>query len=228
LAIALVAIGCGGGGVSTTPDGAAGATGSAGATGTAGATGAAGTTGVKCPDFVPCGGNVVGTWAPDPTCAPATQASGGDGCTGETWDVSHVVSQPTWTFRADKTMTVALSASGFATVTTNDTCLAKNVPPVTCADAGPTYAKRISFAGGMPSSGGCVASGTDCRCTVDFTPMPVEGPGSYSLSGTTLSAKVGDSMPTTFDYCASATKLQMRRQASPGLPASDPGSYVKR
>jgi hypothetical protein len=221
LAIALVALGCGGGGVSTTTDGAAGAMGAAGATGAAGTTG-------KCPDFVPCGGNVVGTWAPDPICAPATQASGGNGCTGETWDVSHVVSQPTWTFRADGTMTVALSTSGFATVTTNDTCLAKNTPPVTCADAGPAYAKHIFFAGGMPSSGGCVPSGTDCRCTIDFTPTPVEAPGSYSPSGTTLSVKVGDSMPTVFDYCASATKLQMRRQAANGVPASDPASYVKR
>jgi hypothetical protein len=146
---------------------------------------------------------------------------------GETWDVTTVVSSVTWTFRADHTMTVRLVASGFATVTAPDACLpSSNGATVACADAGPSYAARIVFIGGKASSGGCARSGADCRCTIDFTPAPVDGPGSYLTAGTTLSAVVFDDPPTVFDYCVAGSKLSIRNH-DPNGAMGEPGSYVK-
>jgi hypothetical protein len=183
-------------------------------------------TSAKCPDFIPCGGAVVGTWVPDPICKPATQVSGGNGCAGETWDVSTVMSEIAWTFRADLTMSVDLTTSGFATVTTSDMCLAQN-GVTACADAGPTYARRILFVGGKASSGGCTTGAAGCRCTIDFTPTPVAEPGTYSLSATQLSARVADDTAEVFDYCVTGSKLQMRLVRN-GAPTGAPASYVRR
>jgi hypothetical protein len=192
-----------------------------------GGAGAADAARPRCPEFVPCGGDVIGTWAPDPTCAPTTKTVGGGSCAGEAWDVTTVVSSVTWTFRADHTMTVRLAASGFATVTAPDACLpSSNGAPVACADAGPAYAARIVFMGSTASSGGCARSGADCRCRIDFTPVPVDAPGSYSTAGTMLSAVVGNRAPTVFDYCVADSKLTMRNPAPNGA-TGEPGSFVK-
>jgi hypothetical protein len=181
----------------------------------------------RCPEFVPCGGDVLGTWAPDPTCAPTTKAVGRGTCAGEVWDVTTVASPLTWTFRADHTMTVRLAVSGFATVTSSDACPpSSNGVPVACADAGPAYAARIVFVGGKASSGGCARSGADCRCTIVFTPTPVDAPGSYSTAGTTLSAFVSGNPPTVFDYCVADSKLRMRNP-DPNGATGEPGSFVK-
>ena len=203
----------GSGGGATTIDG-----------GGAGVTGAPDAAGVKCPDFDPCGGDVVGTWTPDPACAAPARASGGSNC--ETWDVSGVVPQVAWTFRADHMMSLHLSTSGTATVTASDPCLVSNGAPIACADAGPMFASRISFAGGKASSGGCAASAAGCRCTIAFTATPIDGPGMYAISGMTMMAMLGDDKPLTFDYCVSGSKLEMRRHDT-SVANGDVSRYVR-
>jgi hypothetical protein len=166
-----------------------------------------------CSEFTPCGGDLVGTWASDHACTPTT-ISQVDGCQGETFDATAVVSTTTWTFRAGGTMTIALSAAGPTTVQVTDACLTKRGAgkPVTCTDAsaGALYASEILFQGGKASASTCQPGANGiCNCTVTFVADPRSLEGTYSVAGTAVTANLGGDQVTS-DYCVSGATLKMR------------------
>ena len=217
------ALGCGGGGPSGAGAAGAGGDGSP-------ADGAAGAGGAACPtDFTPCGGDLLGTWRTDPRCE-ATQVSQppGGGCPGESFDLTGVASQATWTFEANLTFTLALGAAGAAKVTAPAACLVSTASaPLACtaAEAGAMYAGRIAIVGGKPGAPTCAsaADGT-CACTIPFVAMPISGGGTYSKSGTVVTIDLG-SGGEPVDYCATPSSLRLRSHGMDDAPGT--GDYVR-
>jgi hypothetical protein len=232
--LGLLGPACGGGSASPTGGGAGGATGTAGAGasgtsaagvgGGAGGTSAAGTGGgaggAPCAtDFQPCEGGeaLVGTWVIDPRCEPPGQVQSANSCQGETFDFTKVLSKETWVFRADLTMTLTLAASGPATIVVPDTCLQAMSPPLACTDAGAgaSWVQRLTFPGGKASSPSCQDAGGTCTCALSIDPAPMNGNGTYTIAGATLTASLGD-QNLVFDSCATATTLKLRAHNSNG------------
>ena len=184
--LALCALGCGGG---TSPGGADG--------------------GGCAPSFRPCGGDVVGTWRAVPTCNPVQPTHSLNGCQGETFDLTGVVSTVTWTFGEDHSFTITTSAQGSATVSAPTACLIGTTGlPLDCDDAGAgaMYAARIAFTGGKAGAPTCTAAADACQCTIPFVSAPAISNNTYSTSGTTLTViQSGGSNP--LDYCVSGNTL---------------------
>lgn len=208
--LALASQGCGGGGAS--PDGAAGTTG-AGGTGAGGTGGAAG----GCAAFAACGGNVVGTWRISRRCVAPMKVQAGS-CAGEEFDFMKVVSDLTWTFAADLTQTVTLTASGSATVKAPEACLVASGAPIACADAGAMYAPRIAIVGAKAGTPTCQSAAGICTCAIPFVAAPEQGTGPYSVSGTALTFTLGADA-NTVDYCATATTLTLQTRETSTSPA---------
>jgi hypothetical protein len=192
-ALALVVFGCGGGGVSPGTDGAAGDGGAGGS---------------FCESFTACGGNVVGTWHVDRACAPPTRIAGAQICGGEIYDLTKVVSELAWTFRADGTASLALMTTGPATSAFPAPCNQGGGVMVACADLGATY-ERVTFVGGKAKAGACHETGGTCTCPLTFTAAPVTSDGTYSTSGTTLQFMLAGASGT-LQYCATATTLKLQ------------------
>jgi hypothetical protein len=223
-AFALLALGCGGHAL----DHDAGA-GAGGATGEGGAGGALGggfffTVGCQL-DFSPCGGDVVGTWRSDPKCKPMppTQVAGNP-CPGETFALDGVATTATWTFAADQTFTILISAEGQATINTPLECLVdENGRPVPCtgAGAGSRAAGRLLYTGGVAGSPMCKDQPTECDCTVPYLPAPFVVSGTYTTSGTTMTLTLpGGLVNVPADFCVSGDTLDLGGQ-SPLLPKGD-------
>jgi hypothetical protein len=198
--LALSAVACGGGATSSDAGGAGG--------GNDGGAGSDGGDGGFCSAFFACGGDVVGTWRVDPLCVPAMKVQSG-GCQDEEFDLTQIVSDATWTFRADLTMTLTLTAAGAATVRAPAACLVSGGAPVACADAGAMLSGRIAIVGSKATTATCQSAGTVCTCAIPFVAAPVQGTGTYSTAGTTLTFTLGASTLTA-DYCASPSVFKER------------------
>jgi hypothetical protein len=218
LTLSLLGLGCGSGS-GLGPDGGAGGLGpgaggvSGGSGGASGASGTTGAAGAPCTtDFAPCGGAVLGTWVIDPRCEPSGQVQSANSCMGETLDFTRVLSQESWVFSADHSMTLTLSAAGPATIAIPDACLAARTPPVTCADS---VVGTISFPGGKAGAPSCHDAAGVCTCTLSVDAAPMSGNGTYETAGSTLTIALGTSS-LVFDYCATATTLKARVHNSDG------------
>lgn len=213
LALALLALGCGGSSGSG-QSGGAGTSGAAGtsAAGTSGAAGAPCTTG-----YQPCGGDVVGTWAIDHSCEPPGQVQSANSCMGETFDFTKVLSQESWTFAADRSLTLTLAASGPATIVVPDRCLQAMTPPLTCADdsIGAADVQHTTFPGGKLTSPSCNDAAGVCTCTLSVVAAPASSSGTYATAGSTLTVSAGNSS-LSFDYCATETTLKLRGHNADG------------
>jgi hypothetical protein len=211
----------GAGGTSSSSGGTGGSGGSSSGGGGAGGT----TLPDICTSFAACGGNVVGTWGIHRACVPPTSVTGGTLCQGQTFDVAKVVSDFSWTFRADLSLAAALSASGTGSVTTPSPCVTPAGASVACADVGPMYL-NLRFAGATTSVGACVESNGSCTCPLTFTAAPQNGTGTYSTSGNTLNFTFG-SDPATASYCATASTLTIMG-ANPTGKDGSVGVYDRR
>ncbi len=209
--LGLWALGCSGGGASASSDGGDG--------GDIGASSDGGADSGACTDFVECdGGSVVGTWRIDPRCVlPTTQLQAGS-CPGEFIDLTKVVSDETWTLRADLSTTVTLSAAGPASAWAPEACLVSGGAPIACADAGSIYASEIDIVGAKPDTATCQSAGGICTCAISVVADPVPIDGTYSVAGSKLFYSF-DGNTISRDYCATATVLTT---GSPG--AIGPGS----
>jgi hypothetical protein len=191
VAVVVGAFGCGGG---VAPTGAA--------------DGGAGAGGAFCETFSACGGDLVGTWKADRSCAPPASIGGASICAGETYDLTKVSSEITWTFRGDGTASVALATSGTATITSPTPCTQASGATVACADLRAMY-ERIAFVGAKTTGGACRESGGACSCPVTFEAVPVSGAGTYATSGTTLQLAIAGTSSTA-QYCATTTTLKIQ------------------
>jgi hypothetical protein len=230
--LALFAPGCGGGtgGAAATAGASGGAAGAGGTGGASGGAAGAPSDGGACAtsDFSPCGGDLVGTWHTDPRCGAVKTSQAGYVCPGEVFDLGGVTQQITWTFNADHTFVVTLTASGSATVMAQAMCLmdANHTQQLSCdaAGAGAMYAGRISIPGGKAGAPSCVATVGPCFCSIPFSPVPVSLAGTYTTSGATVTANVGTGgVPA--DYCVSGNTLKLRNHGTDVAPAT--GDFVR-
>ena len=86
------------------------------------------------------------------------------------------------------------------------------------------YAGRISITGGKAGAPSCQAPPAACTCTIPYSPVPVSLAGTYSTSGTTVTANVGTGGDPA-DYCVSGDTLKLRNHGSDGAPAI--GDFVR-
>jgi hypothetical protein len=212
--LGLLALGCGGHAL--------------GPGGGAGSGGGAGTGGAACmADFTPCGGNIVGRWTSDPACKPVQPTMAVGGCQGEVFDLDGVTTTTNWTFNADKSFVISISAQGTTTVHAPQACLVDRTgAQLACNDtgAGAMYASRVVFTGGRAGTATCQAANAACDCTIPFVPAPASLQGTYTTSGTTVSVNFGLGV-LAGDYCISGDKLEMRAQDMTQLPGI--GDFVR-
>jgi hypothetical protein len=167
--------------------------------------------------FVPCGGNVVGTWTLSSVCTSDSQ-SGFNGCQSATIDVSGIEFSSTMTFNADMTYSSSTMASGMSIATIPAACLVQQGVTETCAQ----YQQALAA---EPSTAGATCTGSNsCTCTIpapDTTGMEM---GTYVTTAAgvlTLTRMLGGfSDMTSEDYCVDGNRLTVSPQGSSAMMGS--------
>jgi hypothetical protein len=178
--------------------------------------------GGTCTDFTPCGGSILGTWYLRSECDTRSVAWI---CAGSTILLEVPSSTIQYTFRADGTLSV--SSSGLVNMA--------QPMPLSClnSDAGPAQAcsdleqglrqglggyQDAGSSSGVPMGFTCsLASAQSCTCVTQYSLLPTETTGAYTLSGNRiltenpsfLSTGVDGGTAGTVDYCVSGDTLNL-------------------
>ncbi|HTQ02759.1 MAG TPA: hypothetical protein VMI54_02840 [Polyangiaceae bacterium] len=160
----------------------------------------------NCPDFSPCGGDVVGTWKMSSLCGASDTSNAGSG--GMAGVPSCATDGTTESANSDVVITFgsdgSYSAKGTITIsldfTFDDTCAMASFG----VDAATTCAV-LAAAGGSAMTGGslsCAPKDADCSCHFTSDPSETDDEGTYTISGdeVTLNYVETDSDGTTTPY----------------------------
>jgi hypothetical protein len=155
--------------------------------------------GARCGTFEACGGDVVGTWGIEESCARAHAA---EGCPTSTVMYSSY----------NRTGTYQFSESGELVMTERTRYSLHETVPLSCLDG----ASCVTFESLLESDVGgagqtveadatCRESGSSCSCdvTASITEMLT---GSYELDGSILVLSNG----AEYDYCVDGTELSLK------------------
>jgi hypothetical protein len=169
----------------------------------------------SCPDFVPCGGSIVGTWQYDSICIEHSEILGAFPAICATGTVIEsgggtVTGMVTATATS---VTRTIDTSTDATILINATCSALG-----CASIQSMVESMVPGATAM-----CTEAGTTperCRCMITFT-TTIDDTQDYTITGNTMTTADG----RTFDLCVDATggTLQYRETGDspePGVSTS--------
>lgn len=145
--------------------------------------------------FTACGGDVVGTWTMNDSCA--TQDFATVECPSRSGAIDYAASG-TLTFAADMTVSGTLTLAGTTTQHLPTSCL----PPGTaCADLADPSVQQA-----------CDEAGDGCDCVHTFGDPPFEVTGTWATSGSVLTlGELGD-----LDYCVSGSTLWLRKVDADG------------
>lgn len=187
---ALVVMSCGGSGgqIGDAGNGGGGQAGSGGATGQMGGAGG-GSSG--CATVSPCGGDIVGTWKVTQSCLTATEDLSST-CAGASANLTYAFSG-TLTYNADLTYSSAITGT-----TTVHEYFPSGCKPFgfTCVQLG-----QIAMDAGIPDNCSTDATGAcNCDAVTPLTPANAP-PGTYSISGSTLTTTTQGGTMSTGPYC---------------------------
>lgn len=185
------------------------------------------TVGGACPAFTPCGGNIVGTWHLKTECGPPSTTS--NACSGQATTLSPGADyNATYNFAANGTLTISFSGTMSATIRYSADCLHSDAGLATaCADLQKSMQSAIQVTGdaGADSlirnlSFTCATdSAAECLCQESLTYSAVSMTGTYTTSGTQITATLTSSsfLPdggspdagsgNLIDYCVSGNTL---------------------
>lgn len=181
----------------------------AAATGCGGGGGGGDDTGGACGEVAPCGGDIVGTWAPAGSCvspAPFLRTLGaqlGLTCPAgrpTTLGPSTVGRRISTSLAADGTYTGSSELSGSLNVDIPASCLDGG----TCVDLDAAFRAMIDPARGIVEAG-CTGAAT-CACSLVESASSSEA-GTYTTSGSILQTVNADGTATQTDYCVRGTRL---------------------
>jgi hypothetical protein len=192
--------------------GTGGVSGAGGVTGTGGITGGGG----SCSDLVPCGGDVVGTWAVTTSClklaGEVDMSAFGLGCTSAPVTGSLQVTG-TWAANSDGTYSDNTTTSGEEVITLPASCLNMSGIAIPCSLLG-TVLTALGY-----SSVSCT-SAADGGCTCPSTVQQTGGlgmlssypltSGTYETSGNLLTLDGGPQ----YSYCVSGNQMAMTPQTT--------------
>ncbi len=198
--------------------GSGGAGGSGGSSGGAGGSGGSGGGVIitdECPDYAPCGGDIVGSWRVTSICgdlAPAEELSPCEGTTPtQTLDINGV-----YTFNADGTATVEGTAHGTFDIEVSDEC---------AAEGGATTAEQFCVlfellaagglgmdAGGMgealPIEVDCNYADGVCVCHAEQD-VVLDETSTYEVSGNEITITDAEGAVTEADFCIDGDELML-------------------
>jgi hypothetical protein len=123
--------------------------------------------GAKCGAGAPCGGDVIGTWQIQESCAYGSFVDQMDSmCSGGTVDANGMKITGTWKFNADKTYASDTVLNGTTKVTIPESCLKGDGVSLTCQQFGAFYGALAALGGGEVTAD-CTGSST-CSCNIKF------------------------------------------------------------
>jgi hypothetical protein len=203
--IALLVVSCGSV-TGQTDAGGGGRGGSGGGGGARNPTGGAGGADAGCVSVPACGGDIVGTWKVTGSCLNATKDLSSV-CAGASADVTYMFAG-TVTYKADQTYSSALTA----TVTVHEHYPSGCMPfGLTCAQLG----QEAADASPVVVSASCSTDALGrCNCDSVTTPTVTNTPGTYSISGDTLTTAQGST--TSTPYCVQGGVLHESPAPSDG------------
>jgi hypothetical protein len=160
-----------------------------------------------CPDFVPCGGSIVGTWAYESICIEHSEITGAFPlicATGTVIEAGGGTVDGTIT-ATETSITRRIDTATNATILINPTCSGLG-----CDNLEMMVESMVP--GAMAT---CVEAGTTperCRCDVTFN-TTIDETQTYTITGNTMTTGTG----RTFDICvdASSGTLQYRETDGP-------------
>jgi hypothetical protein len=169
-------------------------------------------TAASCDGGAACGGDVVGTWRISPCTAAPTDLSSFD-MTCPPATLRSVIStfDETLTFKADLSYETTFAETGQYQFDYPPACVSADGATVSC-----DYFKgKIDSLVGTTSPkftvepATCVAANGGCSCTTAFTFAPQVLPGTYSISGTTLTQTRSLGPTISNDYCVQGNTLTL-------------------
>jgi hypothetical protein len=164
----------------------------------------------NCPAFLPCGGNVVGSWEFKEFCLELLQDPTGGECPTATFSTSGVQTSGTVTYNADMTGTTNTAISGTITVNIPSSCLGG----MTCGQVNADIQQAIRPGGDLAElymAASCTG-GNLCICSLVLRSTMMMAGGPWSTSGNILS-QGNDPM----EYCVQGNDLFIRTPMSMGV-----------
>jgi hypothetical protein len=212
------------GGSGGTTGGSAGTSGSGGTT-TAG-TGGGVTIVDECPDYMPCGGDVVGSWRIRSICGETATAAPESPCADASPTEPSLMIDALYTFNADGTATFSGTANADFLLEISDAC---------AMDQYGTDAQSLCTLLPILGAGGLGAGGTDempedipimidcdyadgiCNCHIVEGPIPIMESSTYEISGNQITmTNTEDGTVTTGDFCVDGDDLDIREMDAEG------------
>ena len=178
--------------------------------------------GANCAAGEACGGDVVGTWQIQDSCAYGNFIDTMDTmCSETTVDASGLKMTGTMAFKADKTYTTNSVLNGTMKMKMPSSCLNDESGSLTCEQFGALFTAFSALGGGNEISIQCSGT-TTCACDLKFNSAKNEEVGNYALNGKkiTLTSNDEDNEPETSDYCVKGSALSMSQAASAGSTGS--------
>jgi hypothetical protein len=151
--------------------------------------------GGPCPTFVPCGGNIVGTWHLKSTCIKSAPKDAGCSLQSVGFNMGPGY-DATYTFNANGTFTASMRGTVQQTLSYPGPACARSDASTAefCADLQRSIQNAYAASGDAGTltlikslSASCSASGSgDCKCDENFTYNPYSMDGTYATSGDRL------------------------------------------
>jgi hypothetical protein len=161
---------------------------------------------VDCSTFVACGGDLTGTWNISSLCEDLSEDPMQTACASG-WISYDFTANGTYTFGADRTFSTSGTIDPSATIFWPASCLAG-------------YTSCDSLAASMEASGTsgqsvtCTGSTSlSCLCDMTMPAQPLNGSGTYTVSGSTLTLSTGDG---SMSFCVQGKVLKMQSANSAG------------
>jgi hypothetical protein len=158
----------------------------------------------SCGVTAPCGGDLVGTWVVEQSCA---QLSSGGSCTV----ASTLQPSLTYVFRADGTFTLGGSGVSTYSSTYGTSCFGDG--GATCTQLDDVVQRSIQSPDASLTGGGCQENGQTCLCTFSYRPTALDPiSGTYRIEGTTLRFETTTAAGTgtsSADYCVRGSSLHL-------------------
>jgi len=153
----------------------------------------------SCGNVQPCGGSLVGAWTLQSSCESIANFVSAVDCPGASLDQSMVVTSGALVFNADLTYTANTSVSGTRKIRA----------PLECISAASCDEYAMLLVPGPPiATTTCTTAGNTCDCTMVYSTPEVGGnDGTYSTSGTTITAAPTGGIPSDAPYCVQGNTL---------------------
>jgi hypothetical protein len=169
----------------------------------------------NCANFIPCGGNVVGTWNMSKACVSKFVNPGNMVCPASTAQLSENVSGSIQ-FNDDGTFVTNVNSTIMETLNVPSTCLVDGGATESCRQLQDSF-NQPTDAGAPPGVASCTsAAAGGCSCQLSDTLMGSGQKATYSTLGKRIA--LGGAPPA--QYCVQGDSLVIQTEVSNGMPGS--------